>query len=57
MEAFLQRVADSKDVTDLIDCELSEVSLLDATPSPITALSRVCYLFLSTEILISYNMM
>ena len=40
MEAFLQKIADAKDVTDLMDCEQSDIHFFDPTPSPSTA-SRV----------------
>ena len=40
MEAFLQKIADANDVTDLMDCEQSDIYFFDPTPSPSTA-SRV----------------
>ena len=47
MNTFLQRIADAKDVTDLVDCELSEVGLMDATPSPVAVpLLRVRIVFM-----------
>ncbi|KAL5257711.1 hypothetical protein ACHWQZ_G012583 [Mnemiopsis leidyi] len=37
MEAFLQKIADANDVTDLMDCEQSDIYFFDPTPSPSTA--------------------
>ena len=39
-EAFLQKIAEAKDVTDLMDCEQSDIHFFEPTPSPSTA-SRV----------------
>ena len=41
MEAFLQKIADAKDVTDLIECDPSDINFFEPTPSPSTT-SRVC---------------
>lgn len=42
MESFLQRIAEAKDVTDLMECEPSDLNFFEPTPSPSTG-SRVSF--------------